>query len=244
MRKRITTQTELEAAVRVTADGCWLLPPVRPHGYAGAGGMPAHRFAWILATGERPPRQLHVCHTCDMTNCVRNDGPRTTYTVNGRRLACHGHLFLGTALDNQQDSRVKRRGGISGRPTDLYALALAAYNSAEQIPVRSETLSRLLTLREAAERLRVSPKTVGRIIDAGELAVIAVGSRYRIDDDALQAYIEAHTHTVGVDPDPGATSRSPDPGPRAGARPRPSAPTDSQPAGAISSPNPSHRKRA
>ena len=47
----------------------------------------------------------------------------------------------------------------------------------------------LLTIHEAAERLRVSPRTVDREILAGKLAVVRVRSRVRIREEELQRYV-------------------------------------------------------
>lgn len=49
----------------------------------------------------------------------------------------------------------------------------------------------LLTVAEAAERLRVSARTVEREIAAGRLACVRVRSRRLVDDADLTAYISA-----------------------------------------------------
>ena len=51
----------------------------------------AHRFAYEFAVGPIPAGMM-VCHRCDNPACVRP-----------------GHLFLGTARDNYQDSKRKGR---------------------------------------------------------------------------------------------------------------------------------------
>jgi len=52
---------------------------------------------------------------------------------------------------------------------------------------------KLLTVDEVAEILRVSPSTVYRRIQAGELPAVKLGHRQvRIKREDLDAYIEAH----------------------------------------------------
>ena len=56
----------------------------------------------------------------------------------------------------------------------------------------------LLTVPEAGEKLRVSPNTVLRLIALGKLRAVDVaatgrGTRTRVRDDDLQAYINANT---------------------------------------------------
>ncbi len=46
----------------------------------------------------------------------------------------------------------------------------------------------LLTYAEAAERLRVSERTVRRLVDAGDLPSVVVGTRPRVHSDDLTAY--------------------------------------------------------
>jgi Pyruvate/2-oxoacid:ferredoxin oxidoreductase delta subunit len=52
----------------------------------------AHRLAWELWTGIKPPINREVCHNCDRRGCF-----------------CPDHLFLGTHGDNMQDARNKGR---------------------------------------------------------------------------------------------------------------------------------------
>jgi excisionase family DNA binding protein len=55
-------------------------------------------------------------------------------------------------------------------------------------PVPSQ---RLLTVKDVAARLQVSMRTVHRVIDAGQLAVIRIGRAVRVSETALQAFLTA-----------------------------------------------------
>jgi excisionase family DNA binding protein len=59
---------------------------------------------------------------------------------------------------------------------------------------------RLLSTAEAAERLKVSSATVERLVHAGELRVVELGTsrrqKWRIRPDDLMAFIEARTVKV------------------------------------------------
>ena len=48
----------------------------------------------------------------------------------------------------------------------------------------------LLTLKETAQGLKTSPKTVRRRIEEGKLRAFKVGGQIRIREEDLQAYIE------------------------------------------------------
>jgi excisionase family DNA binding protein len=50
---------------------------------------------------------------------------------------------------------------------------------------------RLLTIRDVAEFLQVSTRTVHRLIDRGELAVIRIGRSVRVRPEAVHALIES-----------------------------------------------------
>jgi excisionase family DNA binding protein len=51
--------------------------------------------------------------------------------------------------------------------------------------------SRVLTVAEVAGRLRVSQLTVYRLIHRGHIRAYKVGQLWRIDQDDLEAYIQA-----------------------------------------------------
>lgn len=51
--------------------------------------------------------------------------------------------------------------------------------------------NKLLTLAEAADALKVSVKTVRRLVGCNELAAVRIGRQLRIRSDVLAAYIDA-----------------------------------------------------
>ncbi len=96
-----------EKVERRGPDDCW---PWRgaddTHGYGiiwiggeRGGTCRAHRVSWFLATGEWPPDDLLVCHTCDNPPCQN-----------------HAHHFLGTHKANSDDCAAKNRMGDRGWP--------------------------------------------------------------------------------------------------------------------------------
>lgn len=73
---------------------CWIWTAGRhDFGYGhfyrkgAAFGTGAHRVSWEYATGQPPPRGLHVLHHCDNPPCVRPE-----------------HLYVGTDRDNRMDA--------------------------------------------------------------------------------------------------------------------------------------------
>ena len=71
----------------------------------------------------------------------------------------------------------------------------------------------LLTLERAAEALSVSPRTVRRLLDAGELAPVRIGRSLRVSAESLRRYVdraipESHTHpSAGPDVQERSTCR-------------------------------------
>lgn len=60
-----------------------------------------------------------------------------------------------------------------------------------------ELVQRLLTAREVATALRISPMTVYRMVNAGALRALRVGRQVRIPASEVGAYIAQHTTPVG-----------------------------------------------
>jgi excisionase family DNA binding protein len=49
----------------------------------------------------------------------------------------------------------------------------------------------LLSVAETARILRISRATAYRLVSTGELPAVRVGGQYRVDQDALNAYLDA-----------------------------------------------------
>ena len=54
-----------------------------------------------------------------------------------------------------------------------------------------------LTLDAAAEALPVSPRTVPRLLDAGELGRVKIGRAVRVHAESLRAYVERQSLGLG-----------------------------------------------
>jgi hypothetical protein len=85
------------------ADGCWLWAGRIKNGRGSAGYgevycsvakkyVSVHRYSYLLAHGHLP-EGLHICHHCDVRNCVNP-----------------AHLYAGTAADTMRDRSVRGRG--------------------------------------------------------------------------------------------------------------------------------------
>jgi len=60
----------------------------------------------------------------------------------------------------------------------------------------SDGVPRLLTTRQAAERLAISLRTLERLAASGELRAVRFGRSVRIDSADLAAFIESRKHGV------------------------------------------------
>jgi excisionase family DNA binding protein len=62
--------------------------------------------------------------------------------------------------------------------------------------VRPSTASRLLTIVEAADALRISRSSVYRLFDAGQLAWVQIGASRRVASAEIERFIAAHTEAA------------------------------------------------
>lgn len=63
-------------------------------------------------------------------------------------------------------------------------------------PMTDRTQTELLTIPQVAARLKVTPRTVYRLIAAGDIPVVEVGSVSRIAEEALKQYIDRNTRVA------------------------------------------------
>lgn len=161
-------------------DGCWLWTGTnRSGGYGSIGrggrGAPcllAHRAAWEIADGKEPPSDLHVGHTCDIRNCVRND-EQGTYVVDGVAYPRWGHLFLCPPIANEADKVQKgrqARGNSNGRVLhpDSYPKGtewpMAKLTDEDVINMRHTYARREMTQMQLAAKYAVRQATVSAIV--------------------------------------------------------------------------------
>lgn len=138
------------AKYRVDESGCWIWTGSRlKTGYGCLLRiMPvkkfvrAHRLSWELAHGEMPPRNVDVCHTCDVRLCVNP-----------------AHLFLGTRKENMQDM-VRKGRSLCGEKQPRSKLT---NEDAELIRFAVETLP--VRHIDVAQAFGVSRVTVSNIVN-------------------------------------------------------------------------------
>jgi hypothetical protein len=127
------------------AGQCWLwLKSKRRHGYGqfSAPGRiirPAHKVAYELATAQRVPPGMLVCHRCDNPSCVNP-----------------AHLWLGSHKDNMRDMAAK------GRQVTGERMWTAKLTPDKVLAIRAEPRRRGV-IPYLAEKYGVSERTISRV---------------------------------------------------------------------------------
>ena len=63
----------------------------------------------------------------------------------------------------------------------------------------NEEKGKFLTVAEVAEIMRVSKMTVYRLVHSGELPAVRVGRSSRVNETAVNEYLESSVYDVGTD---------------------------------------------
>ena len=63
----------------------------------------------------------------------------------------------------------------------------------------NEDKGKFLTVAEVAEIMRVSKMTVYRLVHSGELPAVRVGRSFRVNETAVNEYLESSVYDVGTD---------------------------------------------
>ena len=61
----------------------------------------------------------------------------------------------------------------------------------------NEDKGKFLTVAEVAEIMRVSKMTVYRLVHSGELPAVRVGRSFRVNENAVNEYLESSVYDVG-----------------------------------------------
>ena len=61
----------------------------------------------------------------------------------------------------------------------------------------NEDKGKFLTVAEVAEIMRVSKMTVYRLVHSGELPAVRVGRSFRVNETAVNEYLESSVYDVG-----------------------------------------------
>jgi hypothetical protein len=120
------------------------------HGYGAfqykGQALKAHRVAYELHYGIDPAGKF-VCHKCDNPCCIKPE-----------------HLFLGTALDNNNDMRAKGRDNFTG-PTNP-PVGEDRHNSllTEEEVIRIRIIGSAITQPELGKAFGVSRQTISAVL--------------------------------------------------------------------------------
>ena len=61
----------------------------------------------------------------------------------------------------------------------------------------NEDKGKFLTVADVAEIMRVSKMTVYRLVHSGELPAVRVGRSFRVNENAVNEYLESSVYDVG-----------------------------------------------
>lgn len=126
----------------ITETGCLIwVGPVNNKGYGRVSRHYAHRIAYEMHVGTIPDG-MEVCHRCDTPACIN-----------------HHHLFLGTHLENMQDSVRKGRARQTVKRGTEHGMAKLSEDDVRRLRAGAETI------HEAAERLGIHWATAQRARD-------------------------------------------------------------------------------
>lgn len=135
-------------------DTCWLWTgKTNNKGYGDYGarkaGRRAHQVSYVLHKGPIPPGK-HVCHTCDVRNCVNPD-----------------HLFLSDNLGNVIDKVQKGRqaqGTLIAQHTQGQQNGQAKLQDSQVLEIRSRYAQGGVTQQALADTYGVNKATIGDIV--------------------------------------------------------------------------------
>jgi excisionase family DNA binding protein len=86
----------------------------------------------------------------------------------------------------------RRQQSASLRQADLHPFRRRPMTKTPKPPKPElPTAPRLLTIKNVAERLQVSPRTIHRLVASGDLTVIRIGRAIRVSEEALKAFLTA-----------------------------------------------------
>ena len=125
--------------------GCWLWKNyLTAYGYGSLKYKQkvwrAHRLAWTISNKIDIPEGMHICHTCDVRNCVN---------------PCH--LFLGTNQDNVNDRERK------GRGVPHYGKQNNSSGIEDTVVIQIRKLENFVSAREIADVYHIHVSTVYRL---------------------------------------------------------------------------------
>lgn len=61
-------------------------------------------------------------------------------------------------------------------------------------------LENLMTLKEVAKLLRLSPQTLYKMLELGEIPAVKIGSQWRFDREQLKSWLSNHSSEPQTEP--------------------------------------------